>query len=100
MCLINQDWIFAKGGKNLAATPRLQAGNDRIKGIPQESTLVLCQYCLLRIITGHIYRSKCTDVANSDFPSLSFIKSSLHTPVEDVLSLKDNHSFKSYFVYQ
>ena len=96
MCLINQDCVFAKGGKNLAATPKPQAGDDRIKGISHQSTLVLCQYYSLRTITGHIYRSKWTDVeANADFPSLPFVKSSLHMPVEDFLSLKKNHSFKS-----
>lgn len=31
------------------------------------------------------------------FPSLPFAKSSLHMPVKDFLSLKNNHSFNPHF---
>jgi len=99
VCLINQDCIFAKGGKNLAAIPKPQASNDRIKRTSHQSTLVLCQYGLLRMITGRVYRSKCIYVkANDDFSLSSFGKSSLHMPVKYFLSLKNNHSFNPHFI--
>lgn len=98
MCLINQDYIFAKGGKNLAATPKSQASNDRMKRTSRQSSLVLCQCCRSRMMTRRVYRSKRIYVkSNADFTPLPFAKSSLHMPVKDFLSLKNNHSFNPHF---
>ena len=95
----NQDCFFARGDKNLAATPEPQGGCDVSLGRSHHSPVALPQDCLLRVVTtrrdmsieGHACMKRLTLI----FPCLPLIRSSLNMPA--FLSLKNNPSFKSSF---